>query len=99
MLSSFTDGLSLAFDTTAVGLALTMLTMFLSFITERVEQTILDWVDHYADVQLAHRFERTGTEGGEFVAALGQHSKALLSATEQLVERQAGIWANALAAA
>jgi biopolymer transport protein ExbB/TolQ len=98
-LSSVTEGLSLAFDTTAVGLALTMLTMFLSFITERVEQAILDYVDHYADVQLAHRFERAGSEGGEFVAALGQHTQVLLRATEQLVQQQAQVWAKSLAAA
>jgi biopolymer transport protein ExbB/TolQ len=98
-LSSVTEGLSLAFDTTAVGLALTMLTMFLSFVTERVEQAILDFVDHYADVQLAHRFERTGSEGGDWAASLGQHTQVVLRATEQLVRQQADIWASALAAA
>jgi biopolymer transport protein ExbB/TolQ len=98
-LSSVTDGLSLAFDTTAVGLALTMLTMFLSFITERIEQGILDYVDHFADVQLAHRFERTSTADGEMVAALGKHTQVLLRATEQLVQQQAQVWAQSLTAA
>jgi biopolymer transport protein ExbB/TolQ len=98
-LSSVTEGLSLAFDTTAVGLALTMLTMFLSFVTERVEQTVLNHVDHYSDVQLAHRFERAGAGGGEFVGTLRQHTQVLLRATEQLVQQQATIWSGALAAA
>jgi biopolymer transport protein ExbB/TolQ len=98
-LSSVTEGLSLAFDTTAVGLALTMLTMFLSFISERIEQAILDYVDHYADVQLAHRFERSAAEGGDYVAALGQSTQMLLRTTEQLVVRQAQVWADALEAA
>jgi biopolymer transport protein ExbB/TolQ len=100
-LSSVTEGLSLAFDTTAVGLALTMLTMFLSFVTERVEQAILDYVDHYSDVQLSHRFERTGAvgEGGEFVAVLRQQTDVLVRATERLVQQQASVWAQALTAA
>src|SRR5439155_26266074 len=70
-LSGVTNGLSLAFDTTAVGLALTMATMFLSFVVERLEQSVLERVDHFAEVQLAHRFERGGTSGGE---SLRQHT-------------------------
>src|SRR5205807_1538637 len=65
-LSSVTEGLSLAFDTTAVGLALTMLTMFLSFVTERLEQSVFEHVDHFTEVELGHRFERAGTEQGDF---------------------------------
>jgi hypothetical protein len=99
-LSGVTQGLSLAFDTTAVGLALTMVTMFLSFVIERLEQTILEHVDHFADVQLAHRFERTGAEGGgELVAIVRQNAQVLLDATGRLVQQQASIWAEALAAA
>jgi biopolymer transport protein ExbB/TolQ len=98
-LSSVTEGLSLAFDTTAVGLALTMVTMFLSFLTERLEQSVLEHVDHFAEVQLAHRFERAGTEHGEFVGALRQNTQVLLKATEHLVQQQANIWANSLSAA
>jgi biopolymer transport protein ExbB/TolQ len=98
-LSSVTEGLSLAFDTTAVGLALTMLTMFLSFVVERMEQTVLEYVDNFADVQLAHRFERTAGEQGEIVGMLRQNTQILLKATEQLVQQQATVWANALAAA
>jgi len=98
-LSGVTEGLSLAFDTTAVGLALTMVTMFLSFVVERLEQSVLEHVDHFAEVELAHRFERAGTEHGEFVAALRQNTQILLKATEQLVQQQANVWAGALAAA
>ncbi|HEV3259596.1 MAG TPA: MotA/TolQ/ExbB proton channel family protein [Gemmataceae bacterium] len=95
-LSSVTDGLALAFDTTALGLALTMITMFLSFVVERSEQGVLDAVDLYADQELAHRFERTGPEGGEFVAVVRQNTQVLLQATGDLVQRQADVWAMAL---
>jgi biopolymer transport protein ExbB/TolQ len=97
-LSQVTDGLALAFDATALGLGLTMLTMFLTFLVERLEQGILETVDRYADDQLAHRFERTGTEGGQFVAVVRENTRVLLDATEQLVQRQASLWAKALEA-
>jgi biopolymer transport protein ExbB/TolQ len=95
-LNEVTSGLALAFDATALGLGLTMLTMFLTFLVERVEQGVLEKVDHYADEQLAHRFERTGAEGGEFVAVVRQNTNVLLQATEQLVQKQASVWAKAL---
>src|SRR5205085_5071560 len=52
-LSTVTDGLALAFDATALGLALTMTTMFLSFLVERAEQNILASVDRFVENQLA----------------------------------------------
>jgi hypothetical protein len=98
-LSSVTDGLAVAFDSTAVALALTMLTMFVSFLTERLEQAVLESVDHYAEVQLAHRFERGGADGGAFIDVVRQNTQVLLKATEQLVQQQAAVWANALTSA
>src|SRR5205814_837286 len=82
-LSTVTDGLALAFDTTALGLALTMVTMFFSFVVERAEQGVLEEVDLHVDRCLAHRFERTGAEGGEFIAVIRQNTLVLLKATEQ----------------
>jgi hypothetical protein len=95
-LSQVTDGLALAFDATAVALALTMLTMFLTFLTERFEEGLLQAVDQYVDEHLAHRFERGGAEQGELGAALGQQTQGLLRLSEQLVQRQAEVWAKAL---
>jgi biopolymer transport protein ExbB/TolQ len=98
-LSSVTDGLAVAFDSTAVALALTMMTMFVSFLTERLEQSVLEAVDHYVDVHLAHRFERTGADGGAFIDVVRQNTQVLLKATEQVVQQQAAVWAGALTAA
>jgi biopolymer transport protein ExbB/TolQ len=95
-LDKVTGGLALAFDATALGLGLTMLTMFLTFLVERVEQSVLESVDRYADEELAHRFERTGTEGGEFVEVVRQNTQVLVKATEQLVQRQVEVWAKTL---
>ena len=96
-LSTVTDGLAEAFDTTALGLALTMITMFVSFLVERAEQGILEAVDQFVDRQLAHRFERVAPESSEFVAVVRQNTQVLLQATGQLVQRQADVWAAALA--
>jgi hypothetical protein len=95
-LSQVTDGLSYAFDATALALSLTMLTMFCSFLVERREQGILEAVDHEVERQLAHRFLRIAGDSGPFVEALRQNTQVLLEATGHLVERQADVWARAL---
>jgi hypothetical protein len=98
-ISSVTDGLAVAFDATAVALSLTMVTMFLSLIAERVEQGVLEGVDRFAEVQLAHRFERGGTDQSETTVALRRNTEVILQTTEKLVRQQAAVWANALGAA
>jgi biopolymer transport protein ExbB/TolQ len=95
-LSQVTDGLSYAFDATALALSLTMLTMFCSFLVERREQGLLEAVDQEVERQLAHRFLRVAGDSGPFIEALRQNSQVLLDATGQLVKRQADVWAQAL---
>jgi hypothetical protein len=95
-LSSVTDGLAEAFDTTALALALTMLTMALSFIVERLEQGVLEIVDQVIDGQIAHRFERTAPEVGGVLDVVRANSNVLVQATEQVVQRQAELWAKTL---
>jgi hypothetical protein len=95
-LSKVTDGLALAFDATALALGLTMVTMFVSFIVERAEQGVLDQVDQFAERELAHRFERTGAAGGEFVEVVRRNTDVLLQAMNRLVEQQTALWAQAL---
>jgi hypothetical protein len=99
-MSTVTDGLAEAFDTTALGLALTMLTMFFSYVVERAEQSILDTVDRFTEQQLAHRFQRPGPESsGAFAAAVERNTEVVLEALETLVRRQTELWAATLRAA
>jgi biopolymer transport protein ExbB/TolQ len=100
-LSQVTNGLAEAFDTTALGLALTMLTMFISFLAERAEESVLLAVDAYADEHLAHRFERSSglAGGGQIGEELRRGHLMLLRTTEQLVQRQAELWGRSLAEA
>ncbi len=57
-LSSVTDGLALAFDTTALALGLTMVIMFISFLVEKAEFGHMESVDRFVEKNLAHRFIR-----------------------------------------
>jgi biopolymer transport protein ExbB/TolQ len=91
-LSGVTDGLALAFDATALGLALTMAAMFLNYLVERAEWGALEAVDRYVDRELAHRFERAAEAGPAGV-------NGLAGAFEPLLRRQAEIWAEAQAEA
>lgn len=95
-LSGVTSGLATAFDTTALALLLTMALMFGTFISERLEQTLLEQVDGYVERHLAHRFERPGNDNASFVAALNKNTETLLGTTEQLVQKQAQVWARSL---
>ena len=95
-LGKVTDGLAEAFDTTALALALTMITMFLSFLVERAEQSIHDQVDRFADQEVGHRFERAGGEEGKYVEGLRRNADVLLVAMEGLVQKQIELWAQAL---
>ncbi len=91
-LSGVTDGLSEAFDSTALALGLTMITMFCSFLVERAEQGVLDFVDQYVDAQLGHRFQRTDTE-----TVRSPQSQGLIEVAELLVRNQAALWAKTFA--
>lgn len=96
-LSQVTDGLAEAFDTTALGLALTMITMFVSFLAERLEEGVLTAVDAAAAEQLAHRFQRLRSlEGAPWREELRQSQAAFVTAGAELVQRQVQLWSQAL---
>ncbi len=98
-LGSVTGGLAYAFDATALALGITMITMFCSFLTERAEGGVLEEVDRLVDRELAHRFQRSGDDLGPLAEGLRQNTAVLLDAMQKLVERQAEVWAKALAEA
>jgi hypothetical protein len=96
-LGQVTNGLGEAFDTTALALALTMACMFLTFLVERRELGLLEWVDGLVDRQLAHRFAAESVTGGPVVEVVQQSTAALTQAVEGLVARQAELWSGVLA--
>jgi biopolymer transport protein ExbB/TolQ len=96
-LGSVTGGLAYAFDATALALGITMVTMFCSFLTERVEGGVLEEVDRVIDRELAHRFQRADADFGPMGEGLRQNAAVLLDAMQQMVQRQAQLWGNTLA--
>ncbi len=95
-LGQVTGGLGEAFDSTALALGLTMVTMFFTYLVERSEQSVLERVDLFTEEQLAHRFLRVPADSQPMVAAIQHSSQQLLQMTEQLVKQQARIWAETL---
>jgi hypothetical protein len=95
-LGKVTGGLAQAFDATALGLGLTMIVMFLTYVVDRVEQGVVQAVDQFADRHLAHRFERPSSAANEVVDAARRSTEVLTDGVERLVEKQAVVWARAL---
>jgi len=95
-ISEVTDGLALAFNATALALALTMITMFLSYLVDRLEQNVLEAVDRYTTQNLAHRFERAGGHGSDAAEAVRHNTQAVLRTADEVVKRQAEVWAKSL---
>lgn len=88
-----TDGLTQAFDATALALGLTLVAMFFNSLVEKLEQSVLERVDEYADAELAHRFQRPQEAGSSAAPA---PLPAVLPGLEQLIDKQAAFWANAM---
>jgi len=90
-ISGVVAGLGTAFDTTATALALSMLLMFLQFVIERGEQSLLDRVDHQVWESLAGRFQTDGISDGSALA-VARLGDAVGRSSAQLIEAQASSW-------
>jgi hypothetical protein len=85
-------GLGVAFDTTALALALVMVLMFLKSTVERVEERLLGRVDARVSEELVGRFQTYGSGTDPNVATIRRMSEQVLSAVEKLTVRQAQVW-------
>jgi biopolymer transport protein ExbB/TolQ len=94
-----TDGLYVAFDTTAIALIFAMILMFIQFFIDKVETQLLGAVDERVRDELTGRFELLGTSHDPHVASIERMSQAVLEATQTLVERQAEIWQATISSA
>ena len=92
-------GLAVAFDTTALALALSMVLMFVQFYVDRAEGRLLDEVSRQAEAELAGRFcEAPATPDGQ-LAAMRRMSDTLVAALDQLVRRQTELWGASMQSA
>jgi|YNPBryunderm2012_1023409.scaffolds.fasta_scaffold05741_2 biopolymer transport protein ExbB/TolQ len=92
-------GLSVAFNTTAQALGLTMVLMFGQFFVHRAEMRLLADIDHRAEEELLGRFETVQASPEGQLVAVRRILETLTEKTEELVRRQAEMWQESLEAA
>ena len=92
-------GLAVAFDTTALALALALLLMFAYFFTQGMESRLLEEVDRRATAELEGRFEYVSASPDGQLVAVRRMAEAVIEATELLVHRQAELWQHSMEAA
>jgi biopolymer transport protein ExbB/TolQ len=92
-------GLGVAFDTTALALALSMGLMFTQFVVDRSEQALLAQVEQRVSEELAERFRKTGTSSDPQMAAVRRMAESVIHAVGQIVQRQTELWEESLSAA
>ena len=91
-------GLSVAFDTTALALSLSIVLMFAQFLTNRMETELLDAVDSRTTEQLVGTFQRDHLADTPQLATMQRMSEQIIRTTETLVHRQVELWSQSLEA-
>jgi len=95
-LGEVTQGLGVAFDTTAQALALTMVLMFAKSLVERAEDRLLLAVDARTSEELVGRFQQTAAADDPQVQQIRRMSQQLLRSVETLTVRQAELWKQSI---
>ncbi len=93
------SGLYVAFDTTALALSLSIILMFVQFLIERFETQLLEIVDIRTNELMVGRFQQAGAGHDPYLASVERMSHQLLQTSEELVSRQAELWASTINAA
>lgn len=95
-LEQVTAGLGVAFDTTALALAFSIVLMFTQFLSSQVETRLLENVEGRAATLLSRRFDLAATGGDPQVAAVRRMAEGLLGGMQQLVEQQVQLWRESM---
>lgn len=95
-LPEVTAGLAVAFDTTALSLALSMILVFGTFVIERAEQHTLDQVEDFGTRQLICLFPSAEAPTGPLVVAEAEAAAHLLKRTEGMINWQMEMWQSSL---
>jgi biopolymer transport protein ExbB/TolQ len=86
------NGLQVAFDTTGLALAMSMLLMFGQYFVDRSEQALLAEVDARVNSELVGRFQSDEVGSDPQLGPMRRLVETVVQATERLVARQAEIW-------
>ena len=92
-------GLSVAFDTTALALSLSIVLMFMQYLVRQVETQLLAAIDRRADDEMIGRFQQLGAASDPNVHSIKKMSQHVIKSVEQLVERQVELWHEAMGTA
>ena len=90
------SGLSIAFDTTAVALTLSISLMFTQFVTQQIESQLMTLVDRRVSDDLAPIFQSEGATDDPQVTTLRQLAMAMVESADANSRRQAEIWKTTL---
>lgn len=94
-----TRALSVAFDTTALALSLSLVLMFMQYRTQAAEFKLLSKVDDAVAAELTGRFIEAGTGNDPQVLAVRRMTDQVVQATQRVVETQAELWRETVDAA
>lgn len=95
-MSEVTSGLAVAFDTTALSLSLSMILVFISFVTERSEQSVLSEVESLGMRDIAPAFTSVKVSRSPIDRAEQQAANQILERTEDMVNWQTDLWKDSL---
>ncbi|MDR2345950.1 MAG: MotA/TolQ/ExbB proton channel family protein [Planctomycetaceae bacterium] len=94
------SGLAIAFDTTALAIALDLMLYFVQFLVYRSESNLLRKIDKAINDEIRGRFDLTLSNGNNGqITAFRQVLETLLESIEQLTLRQTKIWEQSMTAA
>ena len=93
-LGSVTGGLAVAFDTTALALALSLVLVFATFVVERAEQSVLDRVEAFAMKRLAPLANPIASS--PLAQAEVEAAHQLVERTDTLIRCQTEAWQGAI---
>jgi hypothetical protein len=94
-----TAGLGVAFDTTALALALSIILMFVQFYVDRAESGLLAAVDERVQAELLGRFADAGAAPDGQLVLLRRMGQTMIESMDGLVRRQAELWRSTIDAA
>ena len=95
-LPEVTAGLAVAFDTTALSLALSMILVFGTFIVERSEQQTLDDVEDFGVKRVLRLFPANAPVASPISLAEQQAADQLLTRSEGMITWQMELWQTSL---
>ena len=94
-LGEVTAGLAVAFDTTALSLALSMVLVFATYVVERWEGQLVSDVEDFGISWLVPCFKDV-QQSGPLAEAEAEAARQLLAGTQELISRQTDLWQSSL---